>query len=146
MRRFDGFAESRHQEIRALLGTDGIQDFRGLIPIVHGEANAPQWTGRNAPPPSSCNAFSAFSGPRWMSPQRRVHGTDFKHGQGRTGPTCSRIVVYSVVKPVSPLKNTRDGVARPTIIDDHNVAFPVVEPPAQKCCVWCRGYRGCLYR
>ena len=30
--------------------------------------NVPQCTGRNAPPPSIASAFSAFAGPRWMSP------------------------------------------------------------------------------
>jgi hypothetical protein len=29
----------------------------------------PQCMGRKGPPPSSCQAFSALSGPRWMSPQ-----------------------------------------------------------------------------
>ena len=52
---------------------------------------------------------------------------------GRTGPSRSRIDAYSVVRPVSPLKNTvcrGDRIA----IDDHSVALRSCSPRPEKCC------------
>src|SRR6185503_6179257 len=49
------------------------------------------------------------------------------------GPSRSRIDAYSVVSPVSPLKNTACCGER-TTIDDHSVALRSFKPRPEKCC------------
>src|SRR6267154_774366 len=49
------------------------------------------------------------------------------------GPSCSRIDRYSVVKPVSPLKNT-ECLGERIATDDHNVELRPFSPRPEKCC------------
>lgn len=63
---------------------------------------------------------SAFWGPRWMSPQAGWNAPTSSITRSN-GPSRSRIVRYSVVRPVSPLKNTACRGERMTS-EDHKVA------------------------
>ena len=94
--------------------------------------NVPQCTGRNGPPPRRASASSAFLGPRWMSPHAGWNAPTSSMTRSN-GPSRSRIVRYSVVNPVSPLKNTACRGERMTS-EDHKVALRSWRPRPEKCC------------
>ena len=88
-----------------------------------------QCTGRSARPPRSACAFSAFSGPRCMSPHADA-GSDLEHHEIE-GPSRARMSRYSSVSPVSPLKRRCDS--RSHHEDDQSEALPVPGVRPEKC-------------
>src|SRR6516162_9470877 len=88
--------------------------------------------GRNVPPPRSPSAFRAFSGPKCMSPQEGWNAPTSSITRSK-GPQRSRMLWYSVVRPVSPLKNTVCRGERITSEDQSvELRLPGVRP--EKCC------------
>ena len=82
--------------------------------------------------PTALSASSALTGPRWISPHDGWKAPTSSMTRSN-GPSRSRIVAYSVVRPVSPLKNTECRGERMTI-DDHSVALRSWSPRPEKCC------------
>src|SRR5437773_10359071 len=114
------------------LGLSSSKDSAGWSQACIARLNVPQCTGRKAPPPSNASAFSAFSGPRCMSPHEGWRPPTSSITRSN-GPSRSRIVWYSVVRPVSPLKKTACRSVR-TTKEDHNVELRLRRPRPEKCC------------